>query len=685
LQNSVRALDQVEAQMSDFVKAIERTAEAETMQGFEMDEEFKQRVIETLRRGEPLPPEWARELFPPERREYELVYHGKEREEDILANTMGVPLQPVSTFGKNGNSHHNMLVFGDNLQAMKTLLRMKEEGQLLNADGTPGFRLIYIDPPFATKQEFRGSQDQKAYQDRVSGAKFVEFLRKRLVFLRELLSDDGTLYVHLDWKKVHYAKIILDEVFGEHRFRNNIAWHYYNRLPSGGSVFESKHDNLLVYTKTSEWIFKAQYEKREKLFKKKKQVKIGGKSMNARDADGNIIYLDLETRKVDDVWRVPLLVRTAEEYTGYPTQKTEALLERIIDTASRPGDLVLDCFAGSGTTCAVAEKMGRRWVAIDCGKLAIYTIQKRLLNLKEGIGNKGKALKPKPFTLYNAGLYDFSRLRQLPWQDWRFFALQLFGCKDEPHTVGGLSLDGKLKGAGVLVFNHLDQPGHRIDEDTILGIHAAIGNKIGRKFFIIAPRGVFDFQQDYIDIDDVRYYALRIPYSIINELHQREFRALQQPHDETSVNETVDAVGFDFIQPPKVTWTLSIAKRGPEHLIPEARLKIQQFQSTARLRGRETKGALETLSMVMVDLDYNGDVFDMDAVFYAQQLADSDWTAWLPQESLGETIMVVFIDIYGNEAREVFSTSVLEGSKVSKATPKLPPKVKTKPKGKRTK
>src|SRR3972149_5438763 len=103
-----------------------------------MDDEFRQMVIEALRRGEDLPAEWARELFPPEKREYELVYYGKEREEDILADTMAVPLQPVSTFGMNGDGWHNMLVFGDNLQVMKTLLKMKEQGQLVNADGTPG-------------------------------------------------------------------------------------------------------------------------------------------------------------------------------------------------------------------------------------------------------------------------------------------------------------------------------------------------------------------------------------------------------------------------------------------------------------------------------------------------------------------------------------------------------------------
>src|SRR5256885_7692364 len=118
-----------------------------------MNEEFRQRVIETLRKNEDLPPEWARELFPPEKREYELVHYEKEPEEDILAETMAVPLQAVRTFGKNGSSWQNTLIFGDNLQAMKTLLKMKEQGQLSNADGTPGLRLVYIDPPFATKKQ----------------------------------------------------------------------------------------------------------------------------------------------------------------------------------------------------------------------------------------------------------------------------------------------------------------------------------------------------------------------------------------------------------------------------------------------------------------------------------------------------------------------------------------------------
>ena len=680
-----------------------------------MNDELRQRVILALQRGEDLPSDWARELFPPEKREYELVYHGKKREEDIIAGTMAVPLQTERTFGKNGIDWHNMLIFGDNLQAMKTLLEQKRMGKLCNADGTPGIRLVYIDPPFATRQEFRGSQDQKAYQDKLAGAAFVEFIRERLVLLRELLASDGSIFVHMDQRKIHYIKVLLDEIFGEQNFRNEIV------LPGRASKnlqqqFETvsrlniRHDTLLWYSKsantrfsplwiekhnagnpeghwhhfwstadrptmrypllghtpeTGQWTWKMDRAETAVANYKRFRRESGGRTLveywqdtgccldfiRPDPADGKPQYwrAPAEERLADTVWAgVPVY----DNQTKYPTEKNEALLKQSISLASVVGDLVLDAFAGSGTTCAVAEKLGRRWVGIDCGKLAIYTIQKRMLNLKTDIGNKGKALKPQPFTLYNAGLYDFSKLKQLPWLDCRFFCLQLFGCKEEPHTIGGLQLDGKLKGASVLVFNHHEIPGVGIDEETVRSIHAAIGKKIGRKFYIIAPRGVFGFQQDYIDLDGVRYYAMRVPYSIINELHQREFTALKQPDDEMAVNDTVDSVGFDFIQPPKVKWTPGVnARKG--QLIKEAFLKIDKFESRARLRGEDTHGGIETFSMLMLDFDYNGDVFDLDAVFYNHQMEAAGWEARFSAESLGNNVMAVFIDIHGNEAREL--------------------------------
>jgi len=211
-----------------------------------MNDELRQRVILALQRGEDLPADWARELFPPEKREYELAYYGKERVEDIIAGTMAVPLQAERTFGKNGVDWHNMLIFGDNLQVMKTLLEQKKAGKLCNADGTPGVRLIYIDPPFATKQDFKGAQEQAAYQDKIMGAQFLEFLRKRLVLIRELLSDDGYVFVHLDQKKSHYAKVLMDEIFGEQNFLNHVIWSY-RRWPSRSRNFQLMHDDILMY------------------------------------------------------------------------------------------------------------------------------------------------------------------------------------------------------------------------------------------------------------------------------------------------------------------------------------------------------------------------------------------------------------------------------------------------------
>jgi site-specific DNA-methyltransferase (adenine-specific)/adenine-specific DNA-methyltransferase len=223
-----------------------------------MTDEQRQELIRLLQQGEEIAPEWARILFPPEKREYELVYHGKEREEDILANTLAVPLQPARTFGNNGEGWHNMLVFGDNLQVMKSLLELKKAGQLCNADGTPGVRLIYIDPPFATRQEFSGTQDQKAYQDKIAGSQFVEFLRRRLVLMREILAPNGAIYVHLDQRKSHAMKLVLDEVFGEHSFINELVWRRisaHNDADKYGPI----HDTIFFYTASSDYVWNPQF------------------------------------------------------------------------------------------------------------------------------------------------------------------------------------------------------------------------------------------------------------------------------------------------------------------------------------------------------------------------------------------------------------------------------------------
>lgn len=624
-----------------------------------MTEEQRQEIMRLLSAGEDLSPEWARILFPPDKREYELVYFGKERSEDVISDTLAVPLQKVRTYGTNGTGWQNKLIFGDNLQVMKSLLNLKQAGQLTNADGSTGIRLIYIDPPFASKQDFRGSNGERAFTDKIAGAQFLEFLRKRLIFMRELLSDNGSIYVHLDWKRQAHIKILMDEIFGESGFRNELYWYYYNKMPdSRKGIFPRATDTILFYVKNSrsEYPFKTLTEKRAEPVRQLMRQKIGGRMVNIKDEAGNLVYQTRDVRTVDNVWRIPLIPPADRvESTGFPTQKPEALLARIIEASSNEGDLVLDAFAGSGTTLAVAEKLRRRWVGIDCGKLSIYTVQRRMLSLRADIGNDGPKLRPKPFTLYNAGLYDFSQLRQLPWDAWRFFALQLFQCRDEPHRIGGIALDGYLKGANVLVFNHQREPGARIDEETIRSLHEALGSKIGKRMFVVAPAMVFDFQQDYLVIDDVRYYALRIPYSIIHELHRREFTALRQPSDELEVNDTVNAVGFDFIRRPEIEYATGVNKRAGE-MLSEAYIRLKTFKSEATVREPlKKKGNLETLSMVLLDFDYDteGDVFEFDSVVYADALAKQGWELRFPVEQLGQTLMAIFVDVYGNEAREV--------------------------------
>jgi site-specific DNA-methyltransferase (adenine-specific)/adenine-specific DNA-methyltransferase len=578
---------------------------------------------------------------------------------------------------------------------MKTLLEMKREGGLLNTDGSDGIRLIYIDPPFATKKDFSGTEDQKAYQDKLEGALFIEFLRKRLVLLRELLSNDGSIYVHLDFRKSHYIKAIMDEIFSGMEFAE-ICW--VCGLMGSGKFFPKAHETIFCYkSRTATFNPPARLGYSERITGALQKDKNGWFYTRGRESSGGSNYLktyicknptlskeeaiaEATKSRPQTAWSVWIgkedlankfndfpvgtYAYTEHEKVGYPTQKPEPLLARIINCSSGRGDIVLDAFAGSGTTLAVAEKLSRRWIGIDCGKLAIYTIQKRMLNLRKEIGNKGPRIEAKPFTLYNAGLYEFSSLRELSWKDWRFFALQLFGCRDEPHKVGGIQFDGYRQGQSVMVFHHMEakHKGACISEETIAEIHEAVGSRVGNKVFIVAPALAFNFQQDYIDLDKVRYYALRIPYSIIHELHRREFTALKQPSDEMAVNDTVEAVGFDFIRTPKLQYRTGTEKPKGE-LFAYCFIKIETFKSDAVVREPfKKKGNLETLSMVMLDFDYDeaSKVFDLDEVYYADAIAKDEWKIRFRTDQIGRWVMAVFVDIYGNEARILIDAAEFE-------------------------
>ena len=669
-----------------------------------LSEQEIERIVSLLKEGEPLPEDYKAILFDT-KKEYELVYADKEREEDILADTMAVPLQKIKTFrnGESGNGWTNMLIFGDNLQVLKTLLQMKQEGKLKNADGTPGVRLVYIDPPFATRQEFRGSQDQKAYQDKIVGARFLEFLRKRLVFLWELLSEDGNFFVHLDNRRVHYIKLMMDEILGETNFVNEIVWHKgreggASRIHSTSSATPTEYQNILIYAKrrdqrlwnpplgpykestlqSIEKDTKGWFYKRGRMGRTPAPWEIEAGvalksyvSDNPKETKEEVIQrLTSPSAKyvtVGDVWNNELIKQS--KATNYPTEKPEDLLRIIVEASSNPGDLVLDCFAGSGTVAAVCEKMKdvkgnpapRKWIMVDCGKLAIYTMQKRLLNIadsKDLENPKKKYGKPcKPFTLYNAGLYDYKMIKELPWEQYRDFALKLFQCRDDKHEISKIELDGYLGADSVIVFNYQKHPNAMLDRGFIDDLHKYLGDKIGRRFFIIAPAASVQFLEDYVEKGNTKYLILRIPYSIIEEIHNRGFTKIKQPVSEMDINDTVDAVGFDFIQVPTVECKYFLDKPKKADLFnqktKECVIKIEKFESKVISRKPLEFANLETLSMVMLDYDFDGEVFDLDEVLYAEDLKKNGYEVRFAEDKVKEQIMVIYIDIFGNEKREV--------------------------------
>ena len=605
-----------------------------------LSKQQKEKILRLVEKGEELPDGYKDLLFPNQKKEYELVYAGKDRKEDIIAETMAVPLQEVKTFGKNENGWTNKLIFGDNLQILKEIYNDQKGKNIF--DTKDKIKLIYIDPPFATKQDFM-KDGEKVYQDKVIGAEFLEFLRERLILAKEILADDGSIYIHLDQKKGHYVKILLDEVFGENNFFNEIVWGY----RTGGiskTFFARKHDSIFFYAKNSNTnIFNTQY------YKSYQQKKYNFKGVeDLWDEEKKMWYHNSVCR---DVWEDIYPIGTENnERVDYPTQKPEALLERIIKASSNEGDIVMDFFAGSGTTLSVAEKLGRKWIGCDCGKLAIYTIQKRILNIRYSKDLAGKeknyGKEYKPFTLYNAGLYDYKKIKELPWEKYRDFALNLFEVRDEKHKVSGIEIDGYRGNDNTIVFNHEKHKSAVLDYGYIDDLHKYISGKISDKFFIIAPAGNVDFLEDYVEKGKIRYYILRIPYSIINELHNRDFENIKQPVDEKDVNNTVEAVGFDFIQPPEVECQYKIDKKN-------FTIKMTSFKSKIRSKNPQKYANFETLSMVMVDFDYDGEVFDLDRTFFAEELKKVAHKISFDQKMLDKKMMIIYMDIFGNEKREV--------------------------------
>lgn len=347
----------------------------------------KDYVIDLLEKGESIPEDFKYKLFPVNHKEYELAYAGKMRREDLLADDDGsfpVPLQIERLF--NGPDHpayddgwHNMIIFGDNLQFLKTVY--KNEDPVIKDTVKGKVKLIYIDPPFATSDDFSSKDGAKAYRDKKEGAEFIEYLRKRIILAHSILSEDGSIFVHLDWKMAHYIKIILDEVFGKNNFRNEIIWAYNGPGSPGMRQFNRKHDTIFWYSKSSKWIFNDDAIRVEHSEKTVDNFKAG---LDGSGFIGNSYALNQKGKIPEDWWQMAVASRVkADGYNrmGYPTEKPVKLIERIILACSCEDDIVLDFFAGSGVVASVAEKLNRRWITCDIGKLSYYTVQKRMIEI----------------------------------------------------------------------------------------------------------------------------------------------------------------------------------------------------------------------------------------------------------------------------------------------------------------
>ncbi len=300
------------------------------------------------------------------------------------------------------DSWTNKLIWGDNKPALSSL---KNGSMKSLIDGVGGFRLIYIDPPFHVGVDFPlrleigetpphkdvKSFEQMAYRDKWTGGveSYLSMIYERLILMKDMLADDGSIWVHCDWKVNFMLRAVLDEIFGSQCFRNEIIWYYTNKIPDTRKrQYTNSTDTILFYSKTDRHIFNWQYDRREKPIKVSRMKKVNGKKIYVRDENGKCIYDVREERTVDNVWKIPLL-HSHPEMVGYPTQKPEKLLERIILTSSNKGDLVGDFFCGSGTTLAVAQRLGRKWIGCDSGRFAIHACRKRLIEVRKQITGDG--------------------------------------------------------------------------------------------------------------------------------------------------------------------------------------------------------------------------------------------------------------------------------------------------------
>lgn len=460
----------------------------------------------------------------------------------------------------DGGSWMNRLVYGDNLLTMQALLAGDPQTGLPSLRGKVD--LIYIDPPFDSKADYRTKVvlpgvdiqqkptvvEQFAYADtwEEGTISYLKMIYKRLILMKELLSDTGTVYVHIDWHIDSYVKIMLDDIFGKDNFRDQIIWYYPGGIKAVPHYFPRKHDCIYCYSKTNNYVFNNQRKGIEdnslysrwikysedgetityKNFPRTDKVKFDMYvkrfiSQNKREPKDEDVIYRFEGALVDDVWDdCPAVFRLLNEKTGYSTQKPASLLERIIKTSSNEGDLVCDFFGGSGTTAAVAEKLGRRWITCDIGKPASLVMRKRFIDqevnpfLYQSIGDYQKE-----------AFHNNKKLRRVG--DLSQVVLGLFGALPfSPEQVSDRNF-GYVKGTRNLVM--VDSPNRLTTAATVRRAVEAKASLLGGdwdKVIVLGWNFAFDISQAIEKYKNSNVEVLVIPPDLLDKLSKKGFKKL---------------------------------------------------------------------------------------------------------------------------------------------------------------
>lgn len=405
-------------------------------------------ITRLLEQGKPLPDEYRFLLFE-DKREVELVWNGKTNE---VCNVV-LPFQTIEQVdepraekemklqpglfdlqtGRQLKGWTNKLIWGDNKLVLSSLKNgpLREE---IEKQG--GIKLIYIDPPFDVGADFSmdieiGDDkftkeptilEELAYRDTWGRGQdsFIAMIYERLSLMRDLLAADGSIYVHCDYRVSSYIRLCLDEIFGKSAIKNEVIWHY-EKWTAPSKSYQKNHDIIYFYTKGQNHRFNEQKIVTDNLKGKyEKGYLIGGgygsNGLVVYDKDNpkvkemiasgkyQVHYAESKGKPLSDVWQVPFINPVASERLDYPTQKPEALISRIIKSSSNEGDIVADFFAGSGTTLAVAEKLGRKWIGSDLGKFAIHTTRKRMIGVQRELKAENKPWRA--FEILNLGKYE---------------------------------------------------------------------------------------------------------------------------------------------------------------------------------------------------------------------------------------------------------------------------------------